>query len=116
VTVTYDLLHIAFIGRTSSPTTPLAVLAMQQAPLLLEARRGQALLGPGIVETVLVRDLERLGRQLAEGRVELLYLDRDLVKLRTAFYDPIRPYVERSFEHVADSADGRLELLRHRRR
>jgi hypothetical protein len=108
--------HIAFIERTSSPTSRIAVLAMHQGVLLLHARRAQALTVCAMVEMALDEDMRKLTNQLDAGRAELVYVDRELADLRTFLYDPIRPHLERHFEPVARSADGRIELLRYVRR
>jgi hypothetical protein len=108
--------HIAFIARTSTPTSRVAVLAMHQGVLLLHARRSHALSGPGIAEMTLDEDMRSLNAQLDAGRAELVYVDRELAALRTFWYEPVRPHLERHFEPVARSRDGRFELLRYVRR
>lgn len=106
--------HFELIERTSEPSTAIAVLAIQQAVLLLHTGRAQALTAPGLAEIVLRRDLADLNAQLASGRAEVVYVDRDLYTVRPFIIDPLQATLLRHYERFAVSADGRLEA--HRRR
>ena len=106
--------HVSFVAKTSTPASRLAVLGVHQAAILLHARRGQVLRGPGLAELVLVDDLDAIRIQLAEGRVQQLYLDSDLSVLRPTLFKALEPTLHGAFVWDVTSADGRYELWRYR--
>ena len=107
--------QIDFVERTSTRSQPIAVFAKHQAVILLQTHRASALDGPGLSELILDVDRRRMFAQLAAGRAELVYVDRELVRSRSIL-EPLKALLAERFLKVASSTDRRLTLYRRRSR